>query len=92
MAGDAVLGHKTIHVADVQAESDKYPEAAIIGHRTILAVPLMRADEAIGVIVIRRTEVRPFSMRILNPWKVTSLRRKSPWPQPCYAMELARTK
>ena len=31
------------------------------GHRTLLATPLLREDVAIGAIVIRRTEVRPFS-------------------------------
>src|SRR5262249_33328094 len=33
------------------------------GHRTTLAVPLLRADEAIGAIAVRRTEARPFSDR-----------------------------
>jgi GAF domain-containing protein len=32
-----------------------------MGHRTILAIPLMRENEAIGAITIRRTEVQPFS-------------------------------
>ena len=32
-----------------------------IGHRTILATPLLREGEAIGALMIRRTEVRPFS-------------------------------
>ena len=32
-----------------------------LGHRTILAVPLLREDEAIGALVIRRTEVKPFT-------------------------------
>ena len=31
------------------------------GHRTIAATPLMRSGQAIGALVIRRTEVRPFS-------------------------------
>src|SRR5262249_19778626 len=32
-----------------------------LGFRAALAVPLMRADEAIGVITIRRTDARPFT-------------------------------
>jgi signal transduction histidine kinase len=31
------------------------------GHRTILAVPLLRENESIGTIAIRRLEVKPFS-------------------------------
>src|SRR5262249_8472514 len=33
------------------------------GHRTTLSVPMIRRGEAIGVITVRRTEVRPFSAR-----------------------------
>src|SRR5262245_56409850 len=65
VTGRAVLDGRTIQVTDVQAESGEYPEgsdrARRVGHRTILAVPLIRAGHAIGVISIRRTEVRPFS-------------------------------
>jgi GAF domain-containing protein len=63
--GRAVLDLRTIHVADIQAEWKEYPvgreNALRLGHRTILTVPLMRGSQAIGVIAIRRTEVRPFS-------------------------------
>ena len=42
----------------------EYPIARTLahkyGHRTILAVPLVREDRALGTIVLRRTEVRPF--------------------------------
>jgi GAF domain-containing protein len=65
--GRAILDRRTIHVADLQAETGEYPEgsdrARRIGHRTILAVPLMRAGEALGAISIRRTEVHPFTDR-----------------------------
>jgi hypothetical protein len=50
----AVLDRRTIQVADMHAEDDEYPEgsdlARRLGHRTILAVPLIRAGKAIGVI------------------------------------------
>ena len=32
-----------------------------LGFRTILATPLLREGEAIGAIIIRRTEMRPFA-------------------------------
>ena len=31
------------------------------GHRTILTVPLLRENEAIGSLTVRRSEVRPFT-------------------------------
>src|SRR4029453_1422933 len=50
--GRAVLDRRTIHVADVQAEIDEYPEGSArarrLGYRTILAAPLLHGGEAIG--------------------------------------------
>jgi signal transduction histidine kinase len=70
LAGRAVLDRQTIHVADLQAETGEYPEGSNIarrlGLRTNLAVPLIRAGEAIGVVIIRRTEVRPFTDRQID--------------------------
>src|SRR5262249_38949066 len=42
---------------------DARTRALPLGFRTALAVPLVHAGEAIGVIYIRRTEVRPFTER-----------------------------
>jgi two-component system, NtrC family, sensor kinase len=68
--GRAVLDRQTIHVADIQAEADEFPDGSVrarhLGHRTILNVPLIRAGEATGVITIRRTEVRPFTDRQID--------------------------
>jgi GAF domain-containing protein len=65
VAARAALDRRAIQIADLQAEAEEYPEgseyALRFGHRTILAVPLLRADSAIGVISVRRTEVRPFT-------------------------------
>jgi putative methionine-R-sulfoxide reductase with GAF domain len=70
LAGRAVLDRQTIHVADLQAETREYPEGSEIarhlGLRTNLAVPLIREGEAIGVVIIRRTEVRPFTDRQID--------------------------
>src|SRR5262245_27601291 len=67
IGGRAVLDRRTIHVADILAQADEYPEsrqrALQVGSRTALAVPLVHAGKAIGVIVIRRAEVRPFTER-----------------------------
>jgi signal transduction histidine kinase len=65
--GRVVIDRQTIHIADVLSEADQYPRsrsrALQHGWRTALGVPLLHASEAIGVIVIRRTEVRPFTKR-----------------------------
>jgi signal transduction histidine kinase len=73
MARD-VIDKKTIYVADLQAETDEYPEgsdfARRLGHRTIVTVPLIRAGQAIGAIGVRRTEVRPFTDRQIDLLKI----------------------
>src|SRR5436309_5230143 len=64
--GRAVIDRQTIHVHDIAAEVEtEFPEYKHIqqrmGTRTALATPLLREGMPIGVIFIRRTEVRPFS-------------------------------
>jgi GAF domain-containing protein len=69
LAGRAIIDGRTIHIDDSQATSiaTEYPDAqpaiAKRGIRTSLAVPLMQGDTAIGAIIVRRTEVRPFSQK-----------------------------
>jgi GAF domain-containing protein len=65
-AGRAVVDRRTIHVSDVLAEVEtEFPDARLLqqaqGTRTILIAPLIREGVPIGTIVIRRTEVRPFT-------------------------------
>ena len=63
-AGRAFLDQKPVHVRDLQSDED-FPEGRELslrmGHRSILSVPLLREGESIGAIVLRRTEVQPFS-------------------------------
>ena len=65
VTGRAVFERRTIHVHDLAAEEDDFPEgsrdARRDGHRTTLATPLLREGVPIGAILIRRMEVRPFS-------------------------------
>ncbi|WP_246501525.1 GAF domain-containing protein [Mesorhizobium caraganae] len=65
VTGRAVIDRRPMHVHDLLALEGEFPAgrsmALRLGHRTILATPLLREDEAIGALVIRRTEVRPFS-------------------------------
>ncbi|MGB8633035.1 MAG: GAF domain-containing protein, partial [Xanthobacteraceae bacterium] len=63
--GRAILESRLIHLLDLQAESDEFPEGSAIarrnGYRTIIAVPLMRQGYAIGTIAVRRVEAKLFS-------------------------------
>jgi two-component system NtrC family sensor kinase len=65
VTGRAVLERRSIHVPDLTATPDEFPDghsmAVRMGHRTILAAPLLRQEAATGALVIRRTEVRPFT-------------------------------
>ena len=64
--GRALADRQAIHVPDLAAEIETtFPGAKIFqerfGTRTILATPLLREGIPVGSIVIRRTEVHPFS-------------------------------
>ena len=64
--GRAVLDRQTVHIHDLAAElQTEFPDAKPlqqqIGTRTCLATPLLREGVAIGAILIRRMEVRPFT-------------------------------
>jgi GAF domain-containing protein len=65
--GRAVLDQRTVHIADLQAETEEFPEgseyARQFGMRTCLSAPLMKEDVAIGTIEVRRTEVQLFTER-----------------------------
>jgi signal transduction histidine kinase len=62
--GRATCDRRTIHVHNLAAEPGEYPVGHIHakqeGHRTTLATPLLREGAPIGVILIRRMEVRRF--------------------------------
>ena len=65
--GHAVTEGRLVHLADVQAEVEAYPEGSAsarqFGHRTVLVVPLMREGVAVGSITLRRAVVRLFTDR-----------------------------
>jgi PAS domain S-box-containing protein len=65
VTGRAACDRRTIHVHDLAAEESEYPvgssNAKREGHRTTLATPLLREGTPVGIILVRRMEVRPFS-------------------------------
>ena len=66
VSGRAILTRETLHIHDLQeAVKTEFPESVGvgIGVRTFLSVPMLREGNPIGLINIRRTEVRPFSDR-----------------------------
>ncbi|HXH84185.1 MAG TPA: GAF domain-containing protein, partial [Candidatus Tectomicrobia bacterium] len=63
-AGRAAAERRTVHIEDAQADPEytfatQLVEASRI--RTALAIPMLRADELLGVIAIYRHEIRPFT-------------------------------
>jgi PAS domain S-box-containing protein len=64
VTGRAACDGRTIHVHDIAAEGSEYPVGSRFvkdkGWRTTLATPLLREGTPIGVILVRRMEVRPF--------------------------------
>ena len=67
ISGRTVLERRTVHILDVQAETEEFPEGARnarrFGHRTLLSVPLMKEGTAIGTLQLRRTEAQVFTPR-----------------------------
>src|SRR5262249_31127114 len=65
ITGRTVIERRTIHIPDVQADPEyTFFEAMNVGHiRTMVGVPLLRSGVPIGVIVLQRKRVRPFTDR-----------------------------
>ncbi|MGQ0683887.1 GAF domain-containing protein [Bradyrhizobium sp.] len=65
VSGRAFIDRKPVHVTDLMAEGDEFPDgrelSVRMGHRTMVAVPLLREGESIGALILRRNEVNPFS-------------------------------
>ena len=68
VTGRTALERRTIHIPDVLADSE-YTWIELIkrgGWRTLLGVPLIREEIPIGVIVLTRSEVRPFTEKQID--------------------------
>ena len=67
VTGRATYDRRTIHVHDLASEDSEYPVGSRHvkdeGYRTTLATPLLREGTPIGIILVRRMEVRPFDDR-----------------------------
>jgi GAF domain-containing protein len=62
VSGRTVLEGKVVHIPDVRADPDyTLIDREKFNVRTMLGVPLLREGTAIGVIVLQRSTVRPFT-------------------------------
>ena len=63
-AARAALERRTIHIPDILADPEySYGAKAVEPYRTILAVPILKADDLLGVLLIYLLEVKPFTDR-----------------------------
>jgi signal transduction histidine kinase len=65
IVGRASLERRSINVVDLQAEQEEFPRGVELARRnntrSALATPMLRAAEVVGVIHVRREELRPFT-------------------------------
>jgi two-component system, NtrC family, sensor kinase len=67
--GRVLLAGKTVQIADVEADREyTFAEGQRAGgYRTVLAAPLEREGEIMGVIILGRTKVQPFTDKQIAP-------------------------
>ena len=89
MGGRAMLERRAIHLDDLQAVVEQeYPlvwqveqerarrhGTAVRMPRSFVALPLLGDDRAIGVLVIQRFEIRPFTISRSRSWNRSQIRR-----------------
>ena len=65
VSGKAILERCSVHIQDAARELEEFPDSKLIrsriGYRTMLVTPLLWQGAAIGVIIIRRMQMHPFS-------------------------------
>jgi signal transduction histidine kinase len=66
ISGRAVLERRVVHVPDLRDDPEYHYVPQLVDFRAILGVPLLREGVPIGVIVIFRTDPRPFTERQID--------------------------
>jgi GAF domain-containing protein len=62
----AILTKHVIHINDIMSEQPSLPVVKLGGARSYIAVPMLKESELLGVIVIYRQEVRPFTEKQID--------------------------
>jgi two-component system, NtrC family, sensor kinase len=65
LSGRVALERRAVHIPDVlqDPEYTSTGQQKIVGFRTMLGVPLLREDTLIGILVVHRTRVDPFTSK-----------------------------
>jgi signal transduction histidine kinase len=65
VTGRTFVDREPVHVHDLRSAAAEFPEgserALRLGFRTTLGIPLLKEDEAIGTLLIRHADVKPFT-------------------------------
>jgi two-component system NtrC family sensor kinase len=62
VAGRVELEHRAVHITDVLLDPEyNYRGQKLAGARTLLGIPLLREDTMLGIFVVARTRVEPFT-------------------------------
>ena len=65
--GRAASERRTIHIADVRADPEyDYGATQVFSTRTVLAVPMLRGEELLGVLTLFRPEACPFTEKQID--------------------------
>jgi PAS domain S-box-containing protein len=68
--GRSIIDKAVVNVPDLMNAPDEFSAGRALakrfGHRSILAVPLLRQGQALGTILVRRTDVRPFEQKYVT--------------------------
>src|SRR5262245_30294299 len=67
-AGRAIVDRAVVHIRDIRNDPDYGAKAPVnaLGYRTALAVPMLREGVPIGVFVMWRRQVRPFTAKQID--------------------------
>jgi GAF domain-containing protein len=56
-----IRGKQLVHIADISCELNEHPAGKLGGAKALLAVPMIKEDKLVGILVIYRQEARAFT-------------------------------